>query len=413
MNKSEEKSSLEMMSDEEIVKAYRGVDLGEFCSNMAKKDAAAGYLLNEDWMRRGNAMLFVSSTGAGKSSLVMQMAIAWAAGWPCFDIRPVSPLKIGIYQTENDEFDMSDYVNSMIAGHEVFSEGWHSEISERARMNIVLLPSGSNITGNNFARYLQAQQNVHNFDLIIIDPLLAVLDGDMSDNENMTRFVRHEIDPFLKSESGKNCALLFVHHTTKQSALPPNMMKSAELYAEYFGAGASELPNWVRASLAIMKVPGKPTCRRLIGGKRSDRLDWKFLGEKDNKPAKELRYHDIELDGHPEIKFYWHDTAFDPEKLKKQNETKESIEETCRRLASTYVRRYFVPTIPMSLTEYRKYIKDNCKEKGYNKHIGEQVYNYIVSNTKELGVEIVPGAKPAQKFLKLLDAEKTKSTPEN
>lgn len=406
MNKSEEKSPLEMMSDEEIVKAYRGVDLGEFCKNMAKKNATVGYLLNEDWMRRGNAMLFVSSTGAGKSSLVMQMAIAWAAGWPCFDIRPVMPLKIGIYQTENDEYDMQDYIDSMVKGHEVFSEGWHSEISERARANIVLLPPDSNITGKSFARYLQAQQNVWNFDLIIIDPLLAVLDGDMSDNENMTRFVRHEIDPFLKSESGKNCALLFVHHTTKQSALPPNMMKSAELYAEYFGAGASELPNWVRASLVIMKVPGKPTCRRLIGGKRSDRLDWKFLGEKDNKPAKELRYHDIELDGHPEIKFFWHDTALDPEKLKKQDETKESVEETCKKLAKNFVRQYFVPTSPMPLTEYRSYIKDRCKEMGYNRKISAQVYDYIIEHQNDYGVKVVVGKTPAQRILQIIDQDK-------
>ena len=225
MNKSEEKSPLEKMSDDEIFNAYRGIELGTFCKNMAKVDASAGYLLNEDWMRRGNAMLFVASTGAGKSSLVIQMALAWAAGWPCFDIRPVRPLKIGIYQTENDDFDMSDYIESMLKGHEAFCDGWSPEKTERAKINIILLPAGNNITGKNFARYLQVQQDMYNFDLIIVDPLLAVLDGDMSDNENMTRFVRHEIDPFLKSESGKNCALLFVHHTTKQSAMPPNVMK--------------------------------------------------------------------------------------------------------------------------------------------------------------------------------------------
>src|SRR5947208_16498234 len=60
-------------------------------------------LLGNRFLCRAGGLLFVGSSGIGKSTAVIQMGICWAVGRECFGIRPRQALKILYVQAENDE----------------------------------------------------------------------------------------------------------------------------------------------------------------------------------------------------------------------------------------------------------------------------------------------------------------------
>jgi len=58
-------------------------------------------LFQNRWLRRGACGAIVSTSGVGKSSFSMQAATVWAGGQECLGVRPLKPLKIGIFQSED------------------------------------------------------------------------------------------------------------------------------------------------------------------------------------------------------------------------------------------------------------------------------------------------------------------------
>jgi hypothetical protein len=73
-------------------------------------------LIKNRFLCRGGSLLLVGPTGVGKSSLSMQAAVRWAAGQPCFGLVPAGPLRVLIVQAENDEGDMAEMRDGVIAG---------------------------------------------------------------------------------------------------------------------------------------------------------------------------------------------------------------------------------------------------------------------------------------------------------
>src|SRR5438874_3603439 len=65
-------------------------------------------LLGNRFLCRGGGLLFVGSSGIGKSTAVIQMGICWAVGRECFGIPPRQSLKILYVQAENDEGDLCE-----------------------------------------------------------------------------------------------------------------------------------------------------------------------------------------------------------------------------------------------------------------------------------------------------------------
>ena len=62
-------------------------------------------LIRDRFLCRGGAVMLAAHTGKGKSSLVRQIAICFAAGLPIFGLSPVRKLRQLIVQAENDEGD--------------------------------------------------------------------------------------------------------------------------------------------------------------------------------------------------------------------------------------------------------------------------------------------------------------------
>ncbi len=91
-------------------------------------------LLRNRFLCRGGGLLLVGPTGIGKSSLAMQAMILWAIGRPMFGIEPAKPLKSLLIQAENDDGDLAEMRDGVIAGLHLTDE----DKRQRAMENIIV-----------------------------------------------------------------------------------------------------------------------------------------------------------------------------------------------------------------------------------------------------------------------------------
>lgn len=223
------------------------------------------------WLRRGMCGAVISTSGVGKSSFSMQAATLWAAGVECLGVRPLKPLRIGIFQSEDDEFDVANFRDRIRIGLAAELD-WTPEQMREAESRVTFCALDGS-TGPRFVEHLRRKQAQHHFDLIIINPFFAFFGEDMNDGGAMTAFLRHGIDPLIKAEETR-CGCLIVHHTAK-----PNRERIAmgDVFSAYMGSGSSEFTNYIRSALVITpyldgKAPGVFT---LCAAKHGDKLGWK------------------------------------------------------------------------------------------------------------------------------------------
>ena len=79
-------------------------------------------LLRTGYVCRGGGVLLAAPTGIGKSSWAMQAMILWAIGRACFGITPTRPLKSLLIQAENDDGDLAEMRDGVIAGMDLTDE---------------------------------------------------------------------------------------------------------------------------------------------------------------------------------------------------------------------------------------------------------------------------------------------------
>lgn len=221
-------------------------------------------LLRDRFLCRGGTILFPGITGSGKSSLTMQMSVSWANGLPCFDIRPAFPLRVFITQAENDEGDMAEMRDGVIAGM-CLTQEQVANAHDR-----VLVKTDDTNTREKFTEALARSIEAHHPDLIIIDPALAYIGGDVSAQREVTPFLRNMLNPIIHKY---RVGCLLVHHVNK----PPSgevrrTWEAGEL--AYLGAGSAEFANWARGVLALRGI-GSHTIFELVAAKRGRRLGWK------------------------------------------------------------------------------------------------------------------------------------------
>lgn len=228
-------------------------------------------LFKNRWLRRGGCGMIISSSGVGKSSFTMQAAVHFARGAEMLGVKPMRPLKVGIIQSEDDEYDVANFRDKIRIGLRTELKWTNEQIAE-AEANVTFCAwDGS--TGEKFVQYVAGKQKTHHFDLIIVNPLHAFFGGDLKNADEVSRFLRNGIDRLIKNEDTK-CAMLFVHHTGKPSK---DKIAEGDFFAGYLGSGSAELINYPRVALTLTpykdgRVPG---VFNLIGSKHGDKLGWK------------------------------------------------------------------------------------------------------------------------------------------
>ena len=211
------------------------------------------------WLCEGYAVSIVGFSGTGKSSLMMQIATAWALGQSVFGLAPVRGLRTLILQAENDGGDIA--------------ESWQGSTckmteSEKTRLkqNIAIVRDTKHI-GSAFPEFLESLIVRHQAEVVWIDPLLAYAGFDIADQSLTTEWLRTQVDPVLKRTKA---AMIYMHHTTKpKSADDLDSMTPSQL--AYLGAGSAEWVNYSRDAGFLYRTKGEPARYKFGFSKRASR----------------------------------------------------------------------------------------------------------------------------------------------
>jgi hypothetical protein len=219
-------------------------------------------LIGNRWITRGSSMIISGGTGIGKSSLMMQIIVRWCLGLDFFGIKPIKPLKIGVIQAENDTGDLAEAFRGVI------KRRVDSEQMNLLQKNLEFRTETVR-TGEAFLAFARRFIHRSKLDLIIADPLFSYFGGDLSDQSEVSVFLRNKLQPILHETK---VAWIWMHHVTKpqrkDTGEPLTTMELA-----HSGFGSSELANWAR-EIAVLHEVGqfKPRRFQLAFCKRGGRI---------------------------------------------------------------------------------------------------------------------------------------------
>ncbi|MFZ4776709.1 MAG: AAA family ATPase [Terrimicrobiaceae bacterium] len=226
-------------------------------------------LVGDRWLCRQSFALLVGNAGDGKSSLLLLLLICFAVGRPIFGFKPKRPLRVMLFQKENDEGDVFEEIAGILGGLKLTEEenrilAGNLEIHDD-------LP-----VGYEGLVEMAARANAFAPDLIGLDPLFGFLDCGVSDQRELSHFLRQGFWELLKA---LNAGAIVCHHvnkppTRRNDSKDPTNWVAAD--ASYAGSGSAELANAARAALHLRGL-GDGKHFELRAGKRHQRLPWKVL----------------------------------------------------------------------------------------------------------------------------------------
>ena len=244
-----------------------------------RKEDPTCVLGSNRWLCKGGSMLIVGQSGTGKSSLMMQAAVHWCTGRDFFGIKPAKPLRAVVLQAENDAGDISEALQDVIAGAYLDSD-------EKATLRDHLAIYRDTVsTGTTFTAALRQLIIDQRADIVFIDPLLSFAGIDVSDQEQASKFLRHDLAPILL-ETG--AVLVAMHHTGKPKAASD---KEGHTVADlaYAGLGSSEFTNWFREVAVLFRCQGEEPIYKFGLTKRRGRAGLKD-GNGHFKPEINIRH---------------------------------------------------------------------------------------------------------------------------
>lgn len=233
-------------------------------------------MIGQRWLCRKKSLLIVGQSGVGKSSLMLQMAMCWAAGKSFFGMHSQSPRRVLIIQGENDMGDVAEAFQDVCAGFDNWTDHDQSTLNTNLK---ILQVCGT--TGSQFAHSLRIETIKHRADFVFVDPLLSFASGNVSSTADMTRFLREQIDPVL-SETG--AVLVAMHHTGKPGN-PDEKPGRTVTDHSYDGIGSSEITNFFRSIIILSRAHLQAPLFRIRVTKRPGRSG---MRDKDGNHVDEL-----------------------------------------------------------------------------------------------------------------------------
>ena len=293
-------------------------------------------LLQGRFLCRGGSLLVIGPAGSGKSSLIMQSCVTWAAGKTTLGFTPTRPLRSVIIQAEDDDGDLCEMRDGVCVGLAFDGVATHSEVITACGNVIVVTLSG--VKGDKLAMLVRDLIAKHKPDILAINPAFAFVDGNVNDGDVVRKFLRDLLDPILKDTG---VALVMVHHCNKPSKGYDRELNGLE--TAYQGSGHAEFANYFRATVAL-QATSSPSLFTLTAGKRGKRLGWTFNG----KPI--IRRYIAQSEGY----IYWRDA--NSEDMATIEKTPKPKKPTNEELASK-ARAMLIDKEVMPLKEFRASVK--------------------------------------------------------
>lgn len=197
-------------------------------------------IIGRRWLCRGHAAWLIGPSGVGKSSLLLQFGVSFAAGQSLWGIKPVRPLRVLVMQAENDKGDLSEMARGI-------EHGLNLEFNELLKSNIRIRSVVGKV-GQEFCSWLRGEILDFNAELVLVDPLLSFAGIDVSRQDQASTFCRVWLNPVLV-ETG--AVMISAHHTGKPQRENKNSVPQTLNEKAYAGIGSSELVNWARAVMLL------------------------------------------------------------------------------------------------------------------------------------------------------------------
>jgi AAA domain len=205
-------------------------------------DRSASVLGNLWWERQSYAVI-QGTSGIGKSMLAVQMGVEAALGKEVFGLAVQGPLRVLILQAEdtrNDRIRQSACINRLAVTRE--------ETRLISRNLRIMTPRKRAHRGKELFAYLTGAFEEFSFDLLIMNPAFAFLEGNVNESEAVGNFLRGQLQDFLRL---KNAAAIVIHHVPKPPKSGRGRTSDSTMYA---GHGSAEWANAPRASLTISRT---------------------------------------------------------------------------------------------------------------------------------------------------------------
>jgi hypothetical protein len=171
-------------------------------------------------------------------------------------------LKIGVIQAENDKGDLAEAFQGVGFGLNL------SGSDMKMLQQQLEFRTEAVRTGDQFLAYARRFIHKSKLDVIVADPLFSYFGGDLSDQGEVSVFLRNKLQPILQETK---VAWIWMHHISKAQRKDGEPMTTMEL--AHAGFGSSELANWAR-EIAVLAEVGqfKPRRFQLAFCKRGGRL---------------------------------------------------------------------------------------------------------------------------------------------
>lgn len=178
--------------------------------------------------------MLAGASGIGKSTLALQMVGNFALNKSFLGIKPQRALKTVYIQAENDLGDIAEIFQGLVASLKI------PDLKRSSITRNLKIYTEDSECGKGFMDNLAVVLRKEKPDIVLIDPLLSYIGGDINQQSVVSDFLRNQLNPILREHQA---AAIIVHHTRKGAAND-----------RYAALGSSELTNFSRAVMMISKA---------------------------------------------------------------------------------------------------------------------------------------------------------------
>jgi hypothetical protein len=208
---------------------------------------AEDVILGNGWMRRGDIATLISTAGSGKSVAVTQAGMCWGLGLSYLGIRPPRPLRIILFSGEDDGVTIGQCREGLLENSEAITGRKLTSADLDKLDDMMRTEFIREHVGLSFHGHLEKMLRQEAADLVIINPLLSYLGGEVVGC--VSEFIRAGLMPILQAQ---DCAALIAHHTPK---LAKDGWENTD--DTYSGIGGAEIANIPRSILTLRPTPAQ------------------------------------------------------------------------------------------------------------------------------------------------------------
>lgn len=191
-------------------------------------------LIGDRFLCSGGTLMLTGASGIGKSTLALQMVGSFALNKSFLGIKPQRSLKTVYIQAENDKGDIAEIFQGLMASLKI------PDLKRTSLARNLKIYTEDSECGKGFMDNLTVVLRKEKPDLVLIDPLLSYIGGDINQQSVVSDFLRNQLNPLLREYQ---TAAIIVHHTRKGATND-----------RYAALGSSELINFSRGVMMVSQA---------------------------------------------------------------------------------------------------------------------------------------------------------------